>query len=506
MSRQSRVLLLLLILFAVALRTSGLLANTFHSDEALFASWSRLIATWRDPLLQGQIVDKPPLLFYLQALFYPLFGPVMWAARLPNFVASILLIPLTAVLAWRLYRDETTVVLAAGFIVFSPMAIQFSASGFIDPLMTCLIVASLVMVVSCGPDGVERSNEEQTKRCGREPVLAGILFGMAVLSKYQAWLFLPLVFGLAQANGWRRTEWARWMRGFLPVLCLLLAWEIWRGGRFSIVESQIQSYGGFRLAWSWELWPRLEAWAAQWSLVLESPVLEFLLILALPPFIAMLIDQRDRAAALDRLLVLYVLAYFLLHWFVAVPVWDRYVLPVLPLVGLVLARFVWRVASYVWPSLSSFVDLPLKTKHLVVLIPIALFAFQATSVVDAYKGMLPVGARPSADHGAAEISEALADAPYGTVLYDHWYSWQWRYHLFDKRVFISWFPDPDSLVEDLQVFGMDGSLRYVALPDSSQALPVIRALNAADFALEHVATAGDQGVEPGIILYQVRQR
>ncbi|RMG96345.1 MAG: glycosyltransferase, partial [Chloroflexi bacterium] len=64
-------------------RFRALFANTFHADEALFASWARLIAVWRDPLLVTQAVDKPPLLFYLQAVFYPLFGPVMWAARLP---------------------------------------------------------------------------------------------------------------------------------------------------------------------------------------------------------------------------------------------------------------------------------------------------------------------------------------------------------------------------------------------------------------------------------------
>ena len=82
-------------LLGAALRLRGLFANTFHADEALFASWARLIAVWRDPLLLTQPVDKPPLLFYSQALFYPLFGPVEWAARLPSLLASLLLIPVS---------------------------------------------------------------------------------------------------------------------------------------------------------------------------------------------------------------------------------------------------------------------------------------------------------------------------------------------------------------------------------------------------------------------------
>lgn len=503
MSSRSRTLLLLLILIAVALRANGLFTNAFHADEALFASWSRLIAVFEDPLLQNQVVDKPPLLFYLQALAYPLFGPVTWAARLPNLVASILLIPLTSVLAWRLYRDESTMILAAAFIVFSPMAIQFSASGFIDPLMTSLIVASLVFVVT-DSTGSDRNQQGRQMKDWRRPFAAGVLFGLAAASKYQAWLFVPLLVGLAQANGWRRAEWTRWFVGLIPMLALLFAWELAREGQFTLVESQLRSFGGFRLAWSWELWPRLAAWGGQWSYVLASPVLEFMLLLAVPLFIAVLIDQQDRAAAIDRLLVLYVLAYFLLHWFIAIPAWDRYVLPVLPIIGLVLARFIWRVVSYVWPPLSEALGLQVEKRQLLLPILLLLVVFQASSVVDAYDGSLPVGASPTADHGAAAISEVLADAPYGTVLYDHWYSWHWRYHLFDKRVFVSWFPHADALVEDLQVFGNGGKDRYVVLPNSAEALPVLRALNASEFALERVADTGDRGEMHGMILYRIR--
>ncbi|MEZ4516034.1 MAG: glycosyltransferase family 39 protein [Chloroflexota bacterium] len=103
-----------------ALRFHSLFANHFHADEALFASWARQIAVWRDPLLLTQPVDKPPLLFYLQALFFPLVGPVEWAARIPNLIASLLLIPLVGVLAWRLYGDGLTAALAAVFVALSP--------------------------------------------------------------------------------------------------------------------------------------------------------------------------------------------------------------------------------------------------------------------------------------------------------------------------------------------------------------------------------------------------
>jgi hypothetical protein len=114
-------------------------------------------------------------------------------------------------------------------------------------------------------------------------------------------------------------------------------------------------------------------------------------------------------------------------------------------------------------------------------------------------GRFPVGGQVNADQGAAVVAEWLADAPYGTVLYDHWYSWQWRYHLFDRRVFVHWFPYPEALVEDLTAFGRDGSPRYLVLPDADVALPVYRAVQSGGFRLEPVPLPA----ESGMILYRI---
>jgi 4-amino-4-deoxy-L-arabinose transferase-like glycosyltransferase len=492
------------VLLAAAFRTSGLFHNTFHADEALFATWARLIAVWRDPLLANQLVDKPPLLFYLQAMFYPLMGPEMWVARIPSFIASLLVIPMTAVLAWKLYRNEFTMVLAAAFITFSPMAIQFSASGFIDPLMTFLVVSSLAATAGYVP-GTSNHAVSNTKAPGRlTPTYAGVLYGLALASKFQAVLFLPLVLGLALSSSWKKSEWTRWSAGLLPIIGLLIIWQVARGAESNLIETQFRSYGGVRLAWSWELWPRLQEWAELWRQIIGSQVLEFMVLLSIPPFVALLIEQRDRSATLDRLFTLYVVAYLALHWFLALPVWDRYLLPLLPFIGLVLARFVWRVVMFAWPTISETLKLQLDISKLTIGVLVVFFALQAPAVIEAYRGQLPVGTSPGADEGAAEISGYLVDEPSGTVLYDHWYSWQWRYHLFDKRVYISWFPHPDSLVEDLRVFAGDGSDRYLALPNSDQSAPVRRMLDETGFSLTPVATTGDLGEHTGIVLYLVK--
>src|ERR1051325_6587989 len=100
------------LLVATQLRLLPLLANRFHPDEALYASFARLIVSGRDPLLSWVVVDKPPLPFYLTAIFFAALGSTEFAARLPNFYASLLSIALLFALARRMY-DFSTAQLAA---------------------------------------------------------------------------------------------------------------------------------------------------------------------------------------------------------------------------------------------------------------------------------------------------------------------------------------------------------------------------------------------------------
>ena len=80
---------------------------------------------------------------------------------------------------------------------------------------------------------------------------------------------------------------------------------------------------------------------------------------------------------------------------------------------------------------------------------------------------------------------------YGTVLYDHWYSWHWRYQLFDGRVYVSWFPHADALLADLAAFGGSGAARYMALPRDGSAAPVARRLSEAGYRLVAVPSPAE---------------
>lgn len=489
MSDRGKIVVWLVVLLAFLLQIHGLFANTFHSDEALFASWARHIAVWKDPLLLTQPVDKPPLLFYLQALFYPLQGPVEWAARLPNFIVSILLVPLTAVFFRRIYRDEWGLAATAVVVALTPLTIQFSATAFTDPLLTFWLIGALVwlQVASGG------SPRHPVTLSPSHPLTSGLFFGLATATKYQAWLFLPLLLGLAWLAGYGRRQWARWLSGLGIVVGFVFIWEFARSGPFSLWSNQVGNFGGVRLIWSWELWPRLLAWIDLGQTAI-SPIMLVIFIIVVMVLVGYSLRRDDGTVRVDCLLILFLIGYMLLHWLLAVPVWDRYLLPLVPLFAVLIGRCVMILRYWDIRVFNISISQYPYIKYLLIALIVFILLLPAWA---ARYGRFSIGGTPLADDGAAEIARYLQDKPYGTVLYDHWYSWQWRYHLFDKGVYVSWFPHSGSLIEELSVFGGDENERFLVLPDTAVAQPIIRVVVEAGFQLQPVAREGK------IALYQI---
>jgi 4-amino-4-deoxy-L-arabinose transferase-like glycosyltransferase len=462
--RRWRAGLILIIWLGVWWRLPGLFGNTFHADEALFASWARLIAVGRDVWLGSVGVDKPPLLFYVQAPFYQMVGAVPWAARLPNWMAGVLVVPLTAVLTSHLTRNQTAPLVAALLVAASPLAIQFSPTAFTDPLMSFWLLAAVVLLV--------RRGEISAKRVW----LVGFLLGLGVATKYQALLFLPLVLGLGWWRGWQHGRvYFSFALGLALPLTAVWLWEVGRTGQFSLWQAQMASYGGLRLAWSWELAPRLSAWGWLWLAVLGVG------------YGAVSWGAKRNTAV--RFITLFLLVYGAGHWLVAVPVWDRYLLPLVPFTAVVIATAI-RPIPHRWQPYTLW---------LTFLLILLLVQGQMAA-----HGRFPLGSTPQTDQGASEIAALLYDAPYGTVLYDHWYSWQWRYYFFDRGVYVSWFPDGAQLVQDLQVFGRDeaNGVRYLVLPrgDGGQrdtAVVMQQTLQQAGFTLTPIHQTD------GITLYRI---
>ncbi len=496
-----------LILLGTALRLVPLVGNPLHQDEALYGFWGRLASSGRDPWLATAAVDKPPLVLYLVAGSQAVFGSSAFAVRLPGLAASLLTIPLVYVLGHRLYADCVTASVAAAAMALSPFPVLFGATGFTDPML----VACWVAACYCALSG----------RWG----WAGLLSGLAFASKQHALVLALLVIGLGLI-GWRwfsgRGRWrasaARFVLALVAVLAVVFAWDairVARGARAGFWDQGVDSFGGLRLIWPTELVPRWQAWARLGGYLLGWSWLGGLLLLGIGGFLWRdLTGQRQtRAAVADLALFAFCLFYLFLHWLLAFPVWDRYLLPMVPIMALLMGRVVslmpsaLRNATNRWRALHSAklgTYRPARNNPLV--FRFALYASLAVLLLStglaAASGRVPVGGDHGAYDGLEEVVGFLRGLPVGRVLYDRWLSWHYDFYLFDAYLYRAGFPTPEWLATDAANF-YDGRSRYLVLPSWESPARLARALSEVGLTMSPVFTTQRRDGTTSFVVYEI---
>jgi 4-amino-4-deoxy-L-arabinose transferase-like glycosyltransferase len=482
------------LLAATLFRALPLLENRFHPDEALYASFGRLIASGHDPMLAGVVVDKPPLSFYLSAGSFLLLGNTEFAARLAPFFAGVVSVALLFVLARRLY-GRLAAHLAAWALACSPFAILFSITIFIDPLLSALGLWGVTMFVQTG-QGASR----------RQEWAGALAFALAFAVKQTALLFVPLTLalmlpGLPEAPGpalRRLLRAALFIAGGLAVsAALVFAWDAARQASIGFWQQGYADNTPGRFIRAGEVMPRALAWLDWLRYVTASVPLNLVCLLGTPALLVVAARQRSRAAVADFVVAGFLLLYLAAYWLLAFNVWDRYLLPVVPLVALWLGRIVAQASAILarlgvagfraWaPRLASIVMVGL-------LLPPALTAARSG---------YPVGGDHGAYDGLDDAARFLNAVPPGGVLYDHWLGWQWGFYLFDGPLYVSWFISPETLVTDLRSFGRT-SPRYLAVPAWESEVEVRAAAAEAGFAFIplHISYRRDGLVS--IVVYQL---
>ncbi|GAB4478584.1 MAG: hypothetical protein Kow00124_23180 [Anaerolineae bacterium] len=452
------------LLVGAALRVAPLTDNRFHPDEALFTTLARLIADGSDPLLASTslLVDKPPLFYYTLAAGVSLSWGSEVTARLPGLFAGVISIALTARLARLLWRSNLAALAASLFAALSPFAILFSPTAFADPLLIVWWLAAL------------------TAAAGRRPLWAGVFSACALLTKQNALFLLPLVpaVGLVQAAG--SVQPLAWIGPFGVGLALPLVaapiWDVARGEAVSFWLAGINANNPGRLARSTEVWPRAAAWIG-WLRYVPGGVLAGAVAAALTA--VGLIGRRDptpaREEAAAHLIAAFGLAYLALHWLVAFPLFDRYLLPVAWIAALLVGHGTDRLAAR-----ASEAGRPAAGAALAALIalPMALPAYRAAQ--SAY----PVGGDHGAYDGIDEVAAYLKARPEGTVVYTGPLGWTLGCYLYDAYLYLSPIAAPGPLMRDLQAHGGDGSQRYLVLPADESPIPLIEAVQAAGYQAE----------------------
>ena len=492
---------LLILLLGAGLRFHALTYDVrFHPDEALFATFARKAAVNGDWMLHGSL-DKPPLSIYAEAISMMLVGarPLPngvltldikageFAARVPGTFASILLMAVMYALAKGLYGGKRTrqalslqMPLVALFLMaVSPYGLAFSATAFTDGLMLLCIVLALCMASR-----------------GRW-LWAGVWMALGYGCKQQALFYVPLVVGVGFCSVPRRTRQAlslRIARFALPVAICFGVLAVWDGARAqdtSLWTLAVANNEPGRLIYPEQALPRLQAWASYAANFAGTGWMTAILGGIAAAGVVWRVNSmpRERSTWIDVILAAYIVVYGLFHWLVALPTHDRYLLPVLPLVLLLMARGIEAGIKSVTQSHREAALRPKGTKtQRLVGISLGIFGCIAglsflPTAWDATEGRIGVGGDRGQHAGIDRLGAYLDHKPLGTIVYDHWLGWELGYYLgtwSDKR--LTYYPTPDTLAADAAAQD-DPAPRYFPVPRDVAVDPWLDRLTAMGFRI-----------------------
>jgi len=481
--------LIVVLLVAWGVRLAPALGSSLHPDEALYAYWGRLVGSGQDPWLVRVPVYKPPLFPYLVAGTQLAFGPLDVGLHVPGLAAGLLTVVLSAALARALYQDRWLAGPAAVVAALSPFATQFSATLFPDPLMAVLGLGACVAAAR------------------RRAMLAGLLAGLSLAAKQTGLAWVPLVYVLVLIRERDRLQsTVRLLAGFAAPLGLVYAWDVVRSmqGAPSFWDVGISGYGGLRLAWPHELATRLLGWGRLAGYLVVSPALNLLVLGGVPLacWVALRHKPCTPASLTDLTLIGFGVALMLVHWLCAFPIWDRYLLPLVPLVSVLISRVARLVSQWADGQLGRARARRVTENLSQVIVQAALVMMLVGPTVGGLDAKPSIGGDHGASRGIDEVAEYISGLPEGSVVYHHWQGWHYRYYLFDVPVFLAYWPDPSWLAADVRAFGASEP-RYVAFPAAESTTRVEHGLRAIGYGLHEELTTRNVAGTHTFSLYRI---
>jgi len=141
---------------------------------------------WAQSLAGGNWVGdttyfRAPFYVWCLGVLYALFESSLWVARLFGACAGLATVVVTYFLARKIY-DHRAGLIAAALYACLPTPLYFEAEILLDPLFTFLLATSIFFIV----DWLDSANI-------RSAVLAGLMIGLAALTRPTALILLPVI-------------------------------------------------------------------------------------------------------------------------------------------------------------------------------------------------------------------------------------------------------------------------------------------------------------------------
>ena len=326
--------LLVLFLAAALLLLANLSYPMIEPDESRYAQIALEMLQSGDyvtPTLDGQpYLDKPPLLYWLTAASYWVFGAGQRAARLPCALAAWLTVVVTWWLGRRLVGGRAAalgallLLLCAGFVLAGRFLIM-------DSLLTLMTTVGLLAAFRGG---------RERRAAGRWWLLAGVASGLGVLAKGPVALLLclPPIAAYHWLTGGGRPRWRHGLLFFGSAAAVAAPW-------FMMITAAQADFAGYYF-WKHHVVRFVSGFDHQQPWWFYLPVLlagMFPCSLLLPPLAVFLASRREqerrwRSPALGFLLLaaVWVVGFFSLSSCKLPP----YILPTLPLLCLLLGKMV----------------------------------------------------------------------------------------------------------------------------------------------------------------------
>jgi 4-amino-4-deoxy-L-arabinose transferase-like glycosyltransferase len=431
--------LVVLTLLGFSLRLYLLDSFPFREDEAIYSFWA--LHFWRiDPFFLTVWPDKPPLFIWLLGGIFQLLGPNQVAARWLNIALSTLTIPVLGATAYNLWNRRAALV-AATLFSLSPFAISFAPTAYTDPMLVLAGSLALYMAI--------------TSRA----FWAGIWLGIAIMTKQQGVLYMPLVLGLLLQSqrqsvlyrpaspllpGHYALRTTHSLRHIFPITFLagltliILPILYWDSLRWAVAPSPwdlgVRNYGALAFVPLIQWLPNLRDWlnlawylTASWwvwlALILAALLIPFFYFRRYPSLLSLASLQywrQRRFPSPALLLCTWSIAFLALHIVTNIQIWDRYLLPLAPMLALLCGWWAIRWSSHL-PGQWLAIGLAIIGLGMV------------PAAWNAAAGKLPIGG----DHGGyTGLTDALNQIeqmfPDQVTLYHQTLGWHYQFYLFDQ--------------------------------------------------------------------------
>jgi hypothetical protein len=205
--------------------------------------------------------------------------------------------------------------------------------------------------------------------------------------------------------------------------------------------------------------------------------------------------RGEGQARVDLVLLAFTTLFLLGHSLVAFQVWDRYLLGLVPLLALLLARVLTLPQHWLKDSpLPNFLS---------TLFVLWMLSFTFHPILDAAASRFPIGGDHSAYQGIEQVVAYLHSIPADTTLYHRWLGWHWRFYLWGSPYDFRAWTSPSDLAA--QAAARPGARRYVVFPSWHSSTEARLALAAAGLTLREVhRTFRDDG-SVSFIVYRIEE-